>query len=95
MSNSIKLGIGYTNTDSTRQITISDVADSICASPATVKSKVQAINASLAAGTDGGLSDFFRSDDYDAVQSIGSFNQIKSATIVESEVTNIVIEGGE
>lgn len=95
MSNSIKLGIGYTNTDSTRQITIGDVADSICAAPATVKSKIQAINASLAAGTDGGLSDFFRADDYDAVQSIGSFNQIKSATIVESEVTNVVISGGE
>lgn len=95
MSNSIKLGLGYTNTDSTRQVTIGDVADSICAAPATVKSKIQAINASLAAGTDGGLSDFFRSDDYDAAESIGSFNQIKSATIVESEVTNIVIEAGD
>ncbi|MBQ6297421.1 MAG: hypothetical protein IJK81_06985 [Selenomonadaceae bacterium] len=98
MANSIKLGFGYTNTDFTRQYTINNVADSIVSSSAAkeaIRTNVKAINASLAAGTDGGLSTMFRADDYDAAESIGAFNHINDVTIVEKEITELDIGAQE
>lgn len=89
MTNSVTLKFGYTGTDFTRQYKIEDVAT---AELENVKSKVLAVNASLKAGTDGGLADFFHSDDYDASDSenvIGKFNGIVAAQYTTSEVTDI------
>ena len=57
-----------------------------------VKSAILAINASLAGGTDGGLKDFFRSDDFDDSDSsdiIGQFTGIVAAQIDSTQVTEI------
>lgn len=92
MANNIKLEFGYANTDFTRQYTINNVADSIAADgKEAIRAGVKAINASLAAGTDDGLSAMFRSDDFDAQESIGAFNHINSVTIVEKEITELDI----
>lgn len=96
MANNIKFEFGYANTDFTRQYTINNVADSIAADgKEAIRAGVKAINASLAAGTDDGLSAMFRSDDYDAAESIGAFNHINSVTIVEKEITELDIGQGE
>lgn len=91
MANSIKLDFGYANTDFTRQYTINNVADSIAAGKEAIRAGVKAINESLAAGTDDGLSAMFPSDDFDAAESIGAFNHINSVTIVEKEITELDI----
>ncbi len=91
MANNIKLDLGYANTDFTRQYTINNVADSIASGKEAIRSGVKAINASLAAGTDEGLSAMFRADDYDAAESIGAFNHINSVTIVEKEIIELDI----
>lgn len=94
MTNAIKLTLGYDQTDFTRKITLGNVDDSIASDSASVKAQIQAINASIAGGTDGGLSTFFRSDDYDGVG--GTFAGIVAAQIDSTEVTNIdLTEGGE
>lgn len=98
MSNAIKLGFGYQNTDFKRDYTISGVADSVVASDEgkdAIRDKVKAINASLAGGTDDGLASTFLSDDYDATASIGAFNHIHSVTIYEKQETELDISGGE
>ena len=65
MSNKLKLTFGYEDTDYTR-IYAFDVADSIDATAAaSMKAAVKAVNASLTAGTAGGLSSFFVSDEGD------------------------------
>ena len=64
MVNSITLTLGFEDTDFTRQIKLDNLADAnIVAND--VRTKVKAINASLAGGTAGGLSTFFLSDDGD------------------------------
>lgn len=88
-TNTIKLTCGYEETDFTRVITISDV-DSINATDETVRAKVKAVNTSLAGGTDGGLSTFFRSDDYDASQGVGALKEITQAVINEQTVTDLI-----
>lgn len=94
MTNNIKLTLGFDQTDFTRKITLSNVADSIASASGTVKAQIQAINASLAGGTDGGLSTFFLSDDADGTA--GTFTGIIAAQIDSTEITNIdLTEGGE
>lgn len=81
---SVTFKMGYTNTDFTRNFKIDDVANSAFNN---IPVRAKAINDSLAAGTDGGLSDFFLADDYDASDPnniIGKFNRIIS---IQSEVT--------
>lgn len=96
MANSIKLDFGYKNTDFTRQYTINNVADSIAADgKEAIRTGVIAINESLAAGTDNGLSEMFRADDFDAASSIGAFNHINSVTIVEKEEIELDIGQSE
>ena len=87
MNNSIKLTLGYDQSEFTRNMTIGNVADSIASDSATIKQKIRAINASIAGGTDDGLSDFFRADDYDGTG--GTFSGITAAQIVSTEVTVI------
>lgn len=87
--NTVKIKLSYTNTDFTRQMTISDVADSVLAD---VDTKIESINSSLASGTAGGLETFYIADDYDAQQSIGSFKKISEATISQVTQTNIPLE---
>ncbi len=87
MNNSIKLTLGYDQSEFTRKMTIGNVADSIASDSATIKQKIQAVNASIAGGTDDGLKDFFRADDYDGTG--GKFSGIVAAQIDSTEVTII------
>lgn len=66
MSNkkSVTLTLSYTNTDFTRKMKFEDMNPDTWALSFSLAG-VKNINASLAAGTDDGLADFFRSDDYD------------------------------
>lgn len=86
--NTVTITMGYEGTDFTRKMKFDGVADSLLAD---VKPKIKAINTSLAGGTDGGLGDFFRADDYAAGASstIGTFNGITAAQIDSVEVTYI------
>lgn len=84
--NSVTLTFGYTGTASTRKYKIDDVSDEALSG---VKNGVKAINASLAAGTDDGLADFFRSDDYDVTNNVGKFNKIVAAQIDQVTTTEI------
>lgn len=89
MSNYVQMTAGYSNTDFTRDYKISGVSSGELPN---VKSRILAINASLAGGTDGGLGDFFRADDYDASDPefiIGKFTGITAAQIVSEEKTEI------
>lgn len=88
IKNSVIFKFGYTNTDQKRQYTFSGV--SAAALPG-IESGMQAVNASLAAGTDGGLSSFFRSDDFDnsTATVVGVFNQITEARIESVEEIKI------
>ena len=91
-SNSVKLTFGYEGTDFTRTLTLHGVADSIAG---TAKARIKALNASVVGGTDGGLSDFLRSDDYDSEEGIGTFTGITAAqiTTTETEYINLDEEG--
>lgn len=84
----IKLEMGYADTNFKRQYVIS----SATTNKEEIRAGVKAINASLAAGTDNGLSEMFRADDFDAAESIGAFNHINSVTIVEKTVTKLEVE---
>lgn len=86
---SVKLTLGYEGTDFERAMTIKGV-DSVSATASTVKSKVQAVNASLSGGTDGGLSNFILSDDYDASESIGALKEIKTCVIDKTTKTVLI-----
>ena len=80
---------GYSNTDFTRTYNFSGLSQ---AALANLKSNVLAVNASLSAGTDDGLANFFRSDDYDASDAeniIGKFTGIvalQSVADVEEDI---------
>ena len=86
IKNTVTFKLGYKNTESTRQYTIGSISASALSG---IESGMNAVNASLAAGTDGGLSSFFRSDDFDASLGIGTFNQIKEARIESVEEVKI------
>lgn len=87
---SIKLKMGYQNTDFTRTMIIDDVNETVLDN---VETKIEAINTSLAGGTAGGLSTFFLSDDYDAATNTGTFKKINDAVIEAVTITNIPLEG--
>ena len=81
MANAIaNLEFGYDGSDFKRTYTI-EMADSIAANDRNnfVRSAVQAINASLSAGTSGGLDDFFVAEDFDGTN--GKFNGIIYAAV--------------
>jgi len=87
--NSVTLTFGFSNTEATRTFKIDGISDTDFTN---VKSKILAVNASIAAGTDGGLTDFFRSDDFDASDPnliVGKFTGIIAAKGESSEVENI------
>ena len=88
-NNSIKLTLGYEGTDFTRNMTISGVADSLVSG---VKTRIKAVNASIAGGTDDGLTDFFRAEDYDSTQGIGTFTGITAAVVTTTETTHINLD---
>lgn len=83
--NSVIMTLGYSNTEFTRKFKIDGLS---AAALPNVKSKILAINASLAGGTDGGLGDFFRSDDFDDSNSglvVGKFTGIVAAQSESTE----------
>lgn len=91
MANSVTMTLGYTGTDFTRKMKLDNLEAGALSS---VKSKILAVNASIAGGTDGGLKEFFRADDYDASDSnniVGEFSGITAAQIdsVETEYLDI------
>ena len=79
----VELYLGYNNSDFIRTVTISNVSLSALAD---VKSKCMAINASLQASTDGGMSDFFVDD------SGNSLKEITKAKIIVTEETELLTE---
>lgn len=88
-NNSVAIELGYSNTDFKRTMTIDDISDEAFAD---IENKINAINASLSAGTDDGLGIFFRADDYDASQNKGIFNKINKARL--ESVEEVYIFGG-
>ena len=88
------LEFGYAGSDFKRTYAI-DIADSIAANNRNnfVRSAVQAINASLSAGTSGGLDDFFVAEDFDGTN--GKFNGIIYADVtVDDETIVYPAQGG-
>lgn len=89
IKNSVTMTFGYGGTDFTRKYKFDSVSSAVLDN---VKAGILAINASLAGGTDGGLKEFFRADDYDASDSediIGEFTGIVAAQIDSTQVTEI------
>lgn len=81
---SIQMKFGYTGTDFTRDYTLEGIS---AAALNQAQAKILAINSSLAAGTDDGLSDFFLADDFDGTN--GKLKEIVSATAKVVEETYI------
>ena len=54
MNNKLKMTFGYEGTDFIRNMTISNIDDSLTSG---IKAKIQAVNASLTGGTSGGLAE--------------------------------------
>lgn len=73
----ISFQTNYKNTDFTRKYTLSDV-DSISAAVETIRSKVNAINTSLAGGQASTLANLFVADDYDSSEDIGTLEKISN-----------------
>lgn len=89
MKNSVTFTFGYGGTDFTRKYKFDGVSDDVLED---IKPAILALNASLAGGTDGGLKEFFRADDYDAedpTDIIGEFTGIVAAQIDSTEVIDI------
>lgn len=79
MANSITLTLGYEGSDFTRKMKLDNLADeNIVAND--VRTKVKAVNASLAGGTAGGLSTFLLGDNGE------HFTGITAAQIDTTEV---------
>lgn len=90
----VTLTLSYTNTDFTRKMKFEDPDPYIWAQ-ATALGAIREINASLAAGTDDELADFFRSDDYDASNSnkiVGRLERISGFQCDEVTVTDIPLD---
>ena len=83
MDTTVELTFGYGGTDFTR--TYEFKADSSVTGSAVV-SAVQAINASLAAGNDNGLSSFFVADSFD-----GTDGFLNSITQAKTKVTTVTV----
>ena len=84
MAKTLKMTFGYGDSDFTRTYSF-EIADSLVSA---AKGKIIGINDSLTAGTAGGLSSFFISDDGD------NFTGITAAQIEESTITYLDISGG-
>jgi len=89
MSKTVSFKLNYNSTDKTRLTTLDDVLDEV-ATPEIVRTKVNAINASLAGGTADELASVFVSDDYDSTLNIGTLKKITNVeikTIIEIPIT--------
>lgn len=82
ITNSLTLTTRYSNTDFSRNYKINGIAPEIMPN---VESKVEALNASLAAGTAGGLSAVLIADDFNAATNTGYLEHIDKAVIVSQE----------
>lgn len=82
ITNSLTLTTRYTNTDFRRNYKINGIAPEIMPN---VESKVEALNASLAAGTAGALSSVLIADDFNDATSTGYLEHIDKAVIVSQE----------
>lgn len=94
INRTLELTFAYTGTDFQRTYKIDEVDESALE---TIKSKILAINASLKAGTDDGLAEFFISDDFDDSDPnnvIGKFRAIVDAElkITESETLSKILK---
>ena len=93
MAINANITFGYDGTDFRRTYSIpladSLTADSVSAADRNdfVRNAVQAVNASLSAGTDNGLKDFYLADDFDGTN--GKFNRITNAE-VERDTVDII-----
>ena len=89
MTNKLKMTFGYADTEETRQYAF-DVADSIVASD--IKTAVLSVNDSLKNHTDGGLSDFYVSEEGDVFTLITDAQlEVVNKTVLD---LNITVEGG-
>ena len=86
MANSATLTFSFTGTNFTRKYKFDGLTQAQCEG---LKANVKAINASLEAGTAGGLSAFFISDDFDATTGTGYFSSITAAQYEASTLTEI------
>lgn len=82
ITNSLTLTTRYSNTDFSRNYKINGIAPEIMPN---VESKVEALNASLAAGTAGGLSAVLIADDFNSSTNTGYLEHIDKAVIVSQE----------
>ena len=88
MNRSISFTCQYNGTTETRDYEISDV-DSVSAAVETIRSKVEAINESIAGGTATLLANMFVSNNYNQSQNIGTLKRIdnvKLKTITETYI---------
>ncbi|MBQ2855723.1 MAG: hypothetical protein IJG33_08820 [Selenomonadaceae bacterium] len=89
MSKTVSFKLNYNSTDKTRLITLDNVLDEV-ATPNTVRTKVNTINASLTSGTADELASIFVSDDYDSTLNIGTLKKITDVeikTVIEIPIT--------
>lgn len=91
-NNKLKMTFGYKDTDFTRVYTVNGIDDSDVDG---IKEKIKAVNASLEGGTADGLNAFFRSDDFDAENSVGTFTKITHAQLESTETIDIPIADEE
>lgn len=84
MANSINIKMAFEDTDEKRTMIFDKLPDSAL-DVDVIKARIQAINASLAAGTSGGLNNFFLSSEGDP------FVRITSAYTVSTEETPVQI----
>ena len=85
---SLSFTANYNDTDFTRTYELSNI-DSISANVVTIANKVNAINASLAAGSDTLLANLFVSDDYDASNDTGylvKLSNVKLKAVTETYI---------
>lgn len=86
MSNSISVVANYQGSEQTRTYTFSDVPQEVMV-PATIQSKIQAINASLAGGTADSLASFFVADDFDGTNGkLSKLTNAKLTRVIETEI---------
>lgn len=86
MTHSVKLQLGYRNSEQTRELIIEEPTTS----DMEIKNRINALNASIAGGTSGGLDTFLRADDYNPnEQEQGTFDGIIAAQEIVIQSTEI------
>lgn len=85
MAYSVKLILGYENSNQTRSLLFNDLPSETINN---VKTRAKAVNASISGGTDDGLASFFKDDDGN------NFSGIQAAQIIAETVKNIDLSGG-